>query len=56
MQPKSSGVANAPHLDLPKDLLVAAQSHGAPRRHDFSVEGWKPSLFERFIEKLTGRK
>lgn len=49
-------MAEAPKLELPKDLLAELQRRGAPRRHDFHVESWKPSMLERLVGLLTGRK
>jgi hypothetical protein len=48
--------ADTQKFELPQDLLSELQRRGGPHRHDFAVEGWKPSLFDRFVEKLTGRK
>lgn len=46
----------SPQFELPKDLVLEMQRRGAPRRHDFAVESWKPSMLERLIALLTGRK
>jgi hypothetical protein len=48
--------SDAPTLELPKDLLAELQRRGSSRRHDLSVEGWKPSVLERLIGALTGRR
>jgi hypothetical protein len=48
-----------PVLKLPPDLVTEVGRHGASvakRRNDFRVEGWKPSLFGRIVEKLVGPK
>ncbi len=42
-------------IEVPRELLQEMQRRGG-RRHDLSVEGWKPSLLERLMEKLTGRR
>ena len=52
MHPEIS-TAETATVEVPKDLLQEMQRHGA-RRHDFTVEGWKPSFFGRLMEKLTG--
>ena len=43
-----------PTLKLPPDLLNAVGRH-ATRKTDYRLEGWKPSLFGRLIEKILGR-
>jgi hypothetical protein len=53
---KPDRAADTSKFELPQDLLSELQRRGAAHRRDFAVEGWKPSLFERLVEKLTGRK
>lgn len=54
MHPEHSPAETAT-VEVPKELLQEMQRRGA-RRHDFTVEGWKPSFFDRIIEKLTGSR
>ena len=54
MHPDASAAETAT-VEVPKELLQEMQRRGA-RRHDFTVEGWKPSFFDRIIEKLTGNR
>lgn len=54
MHPEVSSAETAT-IELPRELLQEMQRRGG-RRHDFTVEGWKPSFFERLMEKLTGTK
>ena len=42
-------------IEVPKELLQEMQRRGG-RRHDLTIEGWKPSFFGRLMEKLTGAK
>ena len=44
-----------PALNLPPDLLTEVKRR-AQNKTDFRVEGWKPSLFGRLVEKLVGGK
>ncbi len=44
----------SPQLDLPQDLLTEVKRKGATPKTDFRVEGWKPSLLGRLVEKLIG--
>ena len=48
--------AEAPKLELPQDLLAAISRGGAARKHDFRVEGWKPSLLGRVVELFVGKR
>lgn len=48
--------AEYPKLNLPADLLTEVNRRDATRKTDFRVEGWKPSLLGRLIEKLAGKK
>lgn len=44
-------------LNLPSDLLSEIKRGGAKSKNDFGVEGMtKPSLLDRFVEKLLGGK
>jgi len=54
MQPEPATV-EVPQLNLPADLLKEVSRTGKASRTDFRVEGWKPSLFERLVEKLIGK-
>jgi hypothetical protein len=42
-----------PKLNLPQELLTEVK-RGSKSRTDYGVEGMKPSLFGRFMEKLLG--
>jgi len=48
--------AEVPVLKLPPDLVTELNRHGTgkKKREDFRVEGWRPSLFGRLVEKLVG--
>jgi hypothetical protein len=48
--------AESPKLELPHDLLAAVSRTGAARKHDFRIEGWKPSLLGRVIELFAPRR
>ena len=48
-------LAETATVEVPKELLQEMQRRGS-RRHDFTVEGWKPSFLERIVEKLTGSR
>jgi len=42
-----------PQLDVPADLLAEVSRRNADRQKtDFGVDGWKPSLLERFARML----
>jgi hypothetical protein len=41
-----------PQLDMPADLLAEVSRRNAERQADFHVDGWKPSLLERFARML----
>jgi hypothetical protein len=47
-----------PVLKLPPDLVTEVNRHssGKNKRDEFRVEGWKPSIFGRLVEKLVGPK
>jgi len=50
----SEHTLESPQLDLPQDLLTEVNRKGATPKTDFRVEGWKPSLLGRLVEKLIG--
>ena len=42
-----------PQLDVPADLLAEVSRRSADQQKaDFGVDGWKPSLLERFARML----
>jgi hypothetical protein len=43
-----------PKLNLPQDLLIEVK-RGGKSKADFGIEAMKPSLFDRFLEKLLGK-
>ena len=43
-----------PKLNLPPELLTEVKRGKA--KTDYGIEGMKPSLFGRFVEKLLGGK
>jgi hypothetical protein len=55
MQLDTAATANLPKLNLPQDLLSEVQRKGKSKT-DYGIEGMKPSLFGRFVEKLLGGK
>jgi hypothetical protein len=48
-------MAESPKLELPQDLVTEINLRGPKAKTDFGVEGWKPSLFGRLVEKLVGK-
>jgi hypothetical protein len=44
-----------PKLQLPADLVTELVRRGPTAKTDLRVEGWKPSLFGRMVEKLVGK-
>lgn len=54
MQPEPATV-EVPQLNLPADLLKEVSRNGRTNRTDFRIEGWRPSLFDRLVEKLIGK-
>ena len=50
-----SVTTEVPTLQLPHDLVteVSKRASSAKAKNDFRVEGWKPSLFGRLVEKLV---
>lgn len=45
-----------PTLNLPPELLTEVRRRRGSDKADFRVEGWKPSLLGRLVEKLVGGK
>ena len=46
-------------LTVPQDQLSEIQRHLPAARHDFSIEGWKPSLMSRmfgFLDRGRARE
>lgn len=41
-----------PQLEVPADLRAEVSRRNADQRTDFDVDGWKPSLLERFARML----
>ncbi len=57
MHADSAATTEIPTLNLPQELLTEVKRGGARSKTDFGVEGLtKPSLLERFMEKLLGGK
>ena len=50
-----SATAEVPALKLPPELVTELTKRASKPRHEFSVEGWKPSLFGRLVEKLVSK-
>jgi len=50
-----SVTAEVPTLTLPHDLVteVSKRASSAKEKNAFRVEGWRPSLFGRLVEKLV---
>ncbi len=50
-----SVTAEVPTLKLPQDLVteVSKRASSAKEKNAFRVEGWRPSLFGRLVEKLV---
>ena len=55
MHADSAVTTELPKLNLPQDLLTEVK-RGGKSKTDFGVEAMKPSLFDRFVEKLLGKK
>ena len=51
----SAVTTELPKLNLPQDLLTEVK-RGGKSKADFGVEAMKPSMFDRFVEKLLGKK
>jgi hypothetical protein len=47
----AESTAEVPKLQLPADLLAEVSRRGK-LKHDFLVEGWKPTLLERLARLL----
>jgi hypothetical protein len=54
MHADSAVTTELPKLNLPQDLLTEVK-RGGKSKTDFGVEAMKPSLFDRFVEKLLGK-
>jgi hypothetical protein len=55
MHADSAATTELPKLNLPQDLLTEVKRGGPKSKTDFGIEGLKPSLFGRFLEKLLGK-
>ena len=54
MHADSAVTTELPKLNLPQDLVTEVK-RGSKSKADFGVEAMKPSLFDRFVEKLLGK-
>jgi hypothetical protein len=54
MHADSAVTTELPKLNLPQDLVTEVK-RGGKSKADFGVEAMKPSLFDRFFEKLLGK-
>jgi hypothetical protein len=54
MHADSAVTTELPKLNLPQDLLTEVK-RGGRSKADFGVEAMKPSLLDRFLEKLLGK-
>lgn len=54
MHADSAVTTELPKLNLPQDLLTEVK-RGGKSKTDFGVEAMKPSLLDRFLEKLLGK-
>ena len=54
MHADSAVTPELPKLNLPQDLVTEVK-RGGRSKADFGVEAMKPSLFDRFFEKLLGK-
>jgi hypothetical protein len=50
----SAVTTELPKLNIPQDLLTEVK-RGGKSKADFGVEAMKPSLLDRFLEKLLGK-
>ncbi len=50
----TAATTELPQLNLPQELLTEV-NRGGKSTADFGVEAMKPSLFDRFVEKLLGK-
>jgi hypothetical protein len=55
MHADSAVTTELPKLNLPQDLITEVK-RGGKSKINFGVEAMKPSLFDRFVEKLLGKK
>lgn len=55
MQADTAATTEVPQLNLPHDLLTEVKRGGPKSKTDYGIEGLKPSLFGRFVEKLLGK-
>jgi hypothetical protein len=54
MYSDTAATTELPKLNLPQDLLTEVK-RGGKSKTDFGVEAMKPSLMDRFLEKLLGK-
>jgi hypothetical protein len=54
MHADSAVTTELPKLNLPQDLITEVK-RGGKSKTDFGVEAMKPSLLDRFLEKLLGK-
>jgi hypothetical protein len=54
MHADSAATTEMPKLNLPQDLLTEVKRGGA-KKTNYGIEGMKPSLLGRFVEKLLGK-
>ena len=54
MHADSAVTTELPKLNLPQDLVTEVK-RGGKSKINFGVEAMKPSLFDRFVEKLLGK-
>ena len=54
MHADSAVTTELPKLNLPQDLVTEVK-RGGRSKTDFGVEAMKPSLLDRFFEKLLGK-
>jgi len=51
----TAATSELPKLNLPPDLLTEVK-RGGKSKVNYHLESMKPSLFDRFVEKLLGKK
>ncbi len=51
-----SATAEVPALKLPPELVTELTKRASKPKHDFRVEGWKPSLLGRVVELFVGKR
>ncbi len=54
MHADSAVTTELPKLNLPQELLTEVK-RGGKSKPNYGVEAMKPSLFDRFVEKLLGK-